>query len=180
MNNRTFISVIATLALIASLPAPASIVQFALIPLEPSQVSQIPTGLIGEARLGLAVQARTNWSLLLRTLTVGAGWSMQCSSSGLVHTAERSRQDTDIEELMLTVTAPASIPARYMIFGWQLLAEDACTDCVFAFKGQAVEDAATISVSSTGVNFELSVPATVSEANSIGFYACKPAPCDEE
>jgi hypothetical protein len=181
MKSKFCVAAIATLSLMASVPASATIVTFVLIPLEPSQVSQTPTGLIGEVRLGLAVDSRTNFSPFLRTLTVGAGWTMQCLTSGLAHKAERSLQNTNAGQLMLTVTAPATIPARYTIFGWETVADDNCTLCLFEFKGQAVEEASHIAISNTGVSFQLTPnAATVSEANSLAFYMCKPPGCDEE
>jgi hypothetical protein len=179
MKRKTCISAIASLSLLASAQASAEIVELSVIAVA-SQVSQTPTGLVGEVRLGTTTVARTSFWPLWHTLSAGAGFTMQCTSSGFSIKAERAFQASDAGTITLVVTAPITVPTRYSIPGWLSVDEGTCPECAMQYTGQAVETAAGITISGTGASFQLSASGASSLSDTMLFYVCKEEPCDEE
>jgi hypothetical protein len=126
----------------------------------------------GTLNAGLLVEASTS----LPVLIIAGGFTITCTTSTLLQTAEGRATFTGFFGINQSLRVPEVVPSTYPVPGWSNLPMGACAQCVMQYKGEA-KDETSLSVrvgnQGIGVNFTLIPAGEQSIGNAVIADVCR-------
>ena len=121
---------------------------------------------------GVIVEASTD----LPVLIIAGGFTITCSTSSLLQTAERRSTFVDFFGPDTAIRIPDVVPSTYPIPGWSSIPTASCRECAMQYKGEALDSTSLqvrVGNAGVGANFTLIPPGEQSSANTILISVCR-------
>jgi hypothetical protein len=126
----------------------------------------------GIVHAGMVVEATSS----LPVLSVGGGFTIRCSTSTLLLTAERFETVSNFVGTHLVLNVPPVTPSTYTVPRWPSIPAGSCTQCTMQYNGEARDESntqMTIGGVGSGVTFTLIPDGQVSMGNTHMINVCR-------